>query len=213
MPTGATSSTHRTMRISAWVATSASSVSASRLSSGSAAAATAKIVMNTISGSRLPSTAARSGFDGTRSTMKRAPDDACSVAWRAKLESASAAARSAVCCSAAMGASGSSIEAMTKPIRIAASVVPQKKPSVRSPRRPTLRMSPNPATPVNNAVATSGITTIERRFRNSVPTGRSQVPASASSNGCCVAAATSPSARPAARPIAIHAWLLMGCAL
>src|SRR2546428_5052847 len=39
MPTGATSSTHRTMRISAWVATSASWVRTSRLSSGSAAAA------------------------------------------------------------------------------------------------------------------------------------------------------------------------------
>src|SRR5439155_7771528 len=58
-------------RSSAWVATSASSVSASRLSSGSAAAATAKIVTNTIRGSRLPSTAARSGFAGTRSTIDR----------------------------------------------------------------------------------------------------------------------------------------------
>ena len=120
IPTGATSSTHRTMRINAWVATSASWVSARRLSSGSAAAATAKMVMKTISGSRLPSTAARSGFAGTRSTMKRAPDGACSAAWRRKLESASAAERSAVCCSAAMGASGSSIEATTKPIRISA---------------------------------------------------------------------------------------------
>src|SRR3989475_665994 len=91
MPTGATSSTHRTMRISAWVATSASWVRTSRLSSGSAAAATAKIVMNTISGSRVPSTAARSGFAGTRSTMKRAPDGACSPAWRWKARAAGAA--------------------------------------------------------------------------------------------------------------------------
>src|SRR2546430_858392 len=133
MPTGATSSTHRTMRISAWVGTSASWVRTSRLSSGSAAAATAKIVMNTISGSRLPSTAARSGFAGTRSTMKRAPDGACSAAWRWKLESASAVARSAVRCSGAMGASGSSIAATTKPIRIAASVAVKVR--VGGPRR------------------------------------------------------------------------------
>src|SRR5438445_7819568 len=64
MPTGATSSTHRTMRISAWVATSASWVRTSRLSSGSAAAATAKIVTNTIRGSRLRSEERRVGKEG-----------------------------------------------------------------------------------------------------------------------------------------------------
>src|SRR5438034_99179 len=55
-----------------------------------------------------------------------------------------------------MWVKGSSSAATPKPMRIAASVVPQKNASVRMPSRPTRRRSPSPATPANNAVATSG---------------------------------------------------------
>jgi len=66
--------------VNARVATSASSVSACRLSSGSAAAAMPKIVTKTIRGRRFPSTAACTGFAGISSTMKRAPPGICSAA-------------------------------------------------------------------------------------------------------------------------------------
>ena len=52
------------------------------------------------------------------------------------------------------------------------SAVAQKKARVRTTSRPTMRRSPSFAMPANNVVATSGITTIERRLRNSAPTGR-----------------------------------------
>jgi hypothetical protein len=91
-------------------------------------------------------------------------------------------------------------------MRIAASVVPQKNASVRMPSRPTRRRSPSPATPANSAVATSGITTIDSRFKNRVPSGRSQCVA-AKSRGDCVKTAVRPSPSPAARPSAIQTWL------
>ena len=95
-----------------------------------------------------------------------------------------------------------------KPIAMAAIVVAPKNPSVRAPSLPKRRTSPRPATPWNSAVATSGITTIERRFKNSVPNGRSHR-ANASSAGDCVRAAVRPSASPATSPIAIQMWLLI----
>ena len=94
-------------------------------------------------------------------------------------------------------------------MRIAASVVAQKNPTVLTPSRPTRLTLPSPATPANSAVTTSGITTIESRLRNSVPSGRSPV-ATVISVGCCVVAAANPSTRPAARPIVIHTWLRIG---
>src|SRR5438034_11137774 len=69
-------------------------------------------------------------------------------------------------------------------MRIAASVVTQKNPKVLIPSRPTRLMLPSPATPANSAVTTSGITTIESRLRNSVPSGR-RLAASVISTGCC----------------------------
>ncbi len=98
------------------------------------------------------------------------------------------------------------------PMTIAANVVPQKNASVRRPSRPSLLRFPRPATPTNTALATSGITTMESRLRNSVPTGRSAL-ASASSTWFCVAAATRPSTKPASRPAAIQMWFLIVCAL
>src|SRR3989454_4003742 len=207
IPSGATARTQYMIRMSACVAASATLVSAARFSAGSVAVATAKIVTNTISGSSAPSTAARSGLPGTRFTRKLAPpDEICSAAWRASPESAAAAALRAVCCSGLIAPNGSRSFASPNPITIAASVVSQKKASVRAPRRPTFRMSPSPATPVNRAVATRGITTIERRLRNTAPTGR-RARAAATNTGACVTAAARPSASPAPRPTAIHTWL------
>src|SRR2546421_732987 len=155
---------------------------------------------------RLPSPAARIGLAGISSTMKRAPPGSCSAAWRTKLESAWAASRSAACCTGVIDPSGSASAATRKPIAIATRVVPQKKPSVRAPSRPTRRMSPSPATPANSAVTTSGITTIDSRVRNSAPSGRSHRPVIASSSGDWVTAAARPRASPAASPIAIERW-------
>ena len=197
------------MRINACVATSARSVRVRRLSSGSAAAATAKIVVNTMKGSRFPSTAARTGLAGISSTMNRAPVGICSAACRTNPESADAARRSAACCFGVMAANGRHSAATPNPITIAASVVPQKNPSVRMPSRPTRRRSPSPATPANSAVPTSGITTIESRLRNSVPNGRSHWPVIASKSGDRVTAATRPRASPATSPTAIHTWILI----
>ena len=108
-----------------------------------------------------------------------------------------------------MGASGKSNAATTNPTTIAASVVPQRKPSVRTPSRPTRRKSPSPAIPVNSAVATSGITTIDSRFKNRVPSGRSHRVA-ANNRGECVRTAARPNPSPAARPSAIQTWLPIG---
>ncbi len=74
------------------------------------------------------------------------------------------------------------------------------------PSRPTRRRSPSPATPANSAVATSGITTIDSRFRNRVPSGRSDCVA-ASSTGDRVQTAARPKPSPATRPSAIQTWL------
>ena len=89
---------------------------------------------------------------------------------------------------------------------MAASVVLQKKPSVRTPSRPTRRRSPSPAMPPNSAVATSGITTIDSRFENSVPSGRSPW-VTANSRGHWVRTATRPSPSPATSPSAIQTWI------
>ena len=198
--------------MSACVAASAIPVRAARFSGGSDAVATAKIVTNTIRGRSDPSTAARSGFAGTRLVRKLVPDGSCSAAWRTTLESAPARARSAVCCSGLIAPSGRITFARAKPITIAASVVSQKNARVRTPSRPTWRMSPSPATPVNSAAATSGITTIDSRFKKTTPIGR-RPRATPSSTGCCVSAAARPSIRPAARPAAIHTWLRIAAKL
>src|SRR5207244_11896479 len=67
-------------------------------------------------------------------------------------------------------------------------------------------------TPGGSAVATSGMTTAGRRFKNSVPNGRSHR-ANASSAGDCVRAAVRPSTSPATSPIAIQMWLLIAPAV
>src|SRR2546422_243114 len=72
MPRGANNSTQCTMRISASVAASAMLVSGARFSTVRDAAATAKIVMNTSTGRRLPSAAALKGLAGTGCTMNAA---------------------------------------------------------------------------------------------------------------------------------------------
>src|SRR5207247_2253894 len=140
------------------------------------------------------------------STMNRAPVVICSAACRTAPESAAAASRSAACWSGVMCVKGRSSHATPKPMRIAASVVPQKNASVRMPSRPTRRRSPSPATPANSAVATSGITTIDSRFKNSVPSGRSHC-VSASREGHRVMAAATPNPSPAPSPSAIQTWL------
>src|SRR3989454_1140575 len=133
--------------------------------------------------------------------MNRAPVVICSAACRTAPESAAAASRSAACWSGVMCVKGRSSAATPKPMRIAASVVPQKNASVRMPSRPTRPRSPSPATPANSAVATSGITTIDSRFKNSVPSGRSHC-VSASREGHRVTAAATPNPSPAPSPSA-----------
>jgi len=70
---------------------------------------------------------------------------------------------------------------------------------------------PEPRDPANRAVATRGMTTIDSKFRNSVPMGR-RCCAAVTSSGCprlASAAATSPRRRPAPRAYPIHKWLLI----
>src|SRR2546422_9024798 len=80
MPIGAMTSTQWTIRMSASVAASAMLMSGVRRSSGSVAVAIAKIVTNTITGSRLPSAAALNGFAGTNWTMNWRPVGIVAVA-------------------------------------------------------------------------------------------------------------------------------------
>src|SRR5207237_2477528 len=79
-------------------------------------------------------------------------------------------------------------------------------------RRPTVRRSPSFAIPAKSAVATSGITTIDSKLRNSVPTG---LIADANAASCGWPAwfsqyAAMPRTIPAIKPIPIHRWLLIG---
>ena len=73
MPIGATTRTHCTIRINASVAESAMTVRGTRRSCGNVATAIAKIVINTMTGSRLPSAAALKGLAGTSCTMNWTP--------------------------------------------------------------------------------------------------------------------------------------------
>src|SRR2546421_6651973 len=131
------------------------------------------------------------------------------------LGSAAVATRSADCWSGVMAACGRTSDPTTKPSTIAAIVVAQKNESVRTTSRPTVRRSPSLAIPAKSAVATSGITTIDRRFKNSEPTGRRSCTALASAGWPSFdrLAATRPSNRPAPKPSPIHTWLLIGCRL
>src|SRR3989442_105933 len=141
MPMGATSSTQCTMRINASVAASAMLVSGARFSAGSDAAAMPKMVMNTMTGSRLPSAAALNGLAGTNWTINCAPLGMVSAARWITLVSAPAAARSATCCSGVTAARGKTTVATRNPRTMPTSAVPQKNTSVRTTRRPTVRRS------------------------------------------------------------------------
>ena len=180
IPTGATNNTQWTIRTRASVTASAMLVSGARFSGGSEAAAIPKIVTNTMMGSRLPSAAALKGFAGTSWLMNCAPVGMPSAARWITVASAPAADRTASCCSAVNDVCGSSVSASRNPSAMPRIAVAQKNASVRTTRRPTMRRSPSLAMPANSAVAISGITTIVRRLRKSVPTGRSPKTRSAS---------------------------------
>ena len=94
------------------------------------------------------------------------------------------------------------------PIAADSAVESRKYTIVRIPTRPTLRMSPIPATPSVIEVKTSGITVMSSMRRNTCPTGPatlSPVQRTHAAPGASVFAATPPAA-PSTRPSTILVW-------
>ena len=199
-PSGAQSRIARTRTSDASITPSTTRTTAARRSAATRSKARPNASENTISGNIAPSTAARTGFDGTSET-NHCPmvgtDLACSPA---------AAPAPAALARNASTAAGSSVSEPSNgppantpnPEAIASTMM--KSTIARAPRRPTARASGAAVTPAMRLDITSGITVIRIAFTNNVPTGCSTDNAVAAS-ALSLPARASPSATPATSAI------------